>query len=306
MLAWARYVDSRLVDGVWTSAFQFGDWLDPDAPPDQPWNAKASAELVATAYGAHAHDLVARVAAVLDETDIAHLHAQRFAAMQQTWWARFADEAATTQTGCALALQFDLVPDDARCRLGDRLAALVHAAGNHLATGFLGTPLLLPALSRAGHHELACTLLLQDSVPSWLYQVKAGATTIWERWDALRPDGSVPLDGLAGTPASSMVSYNHYAYGSVADWLHRALLGIAPDSEDPGFHHIIVAPHPGANVTAAAGSLATRFGLVRVDWRIVDGKLRLDLDVPPNARATVSLPSATPVVVGSGHWSFSE
>lgn len=304
MIAWTDYVQSRLNDGIWTSGFQFGDWLDPDAPPDQPWKAKASADLVATAYAAHTCDLVARAAKVLHEKGIARTHAERFAAIRQTWWARFADAAATTQTGCALALQFDLVPDDARRRLGDRLAELVHEAGDHLATGFLGTPLLLPALSRAGYHEVACTLLRQDSVPSWLYQVKAGATTIWERWDALRPDGTVPLDGLAGTPAGSMVSYNHYAYGSVADWLHRTLLGITPDSKDSGFHHIIVAPRPGGGITAASGSLATRFGLVRVDWRIADGKLHLNLDVPPNARASVRLPGAAPLAVGSGHWSF--
>lgn len=304
MVAWIDYVQSRLVAGIWTSVFQFGDWLDPDAPPGQPWKAKASADLVATAYAARACDLLARAATVLEDAEIARANAERFVAIRQAWWARFGEEAARTQTGCALALQFDLVPDDDRRRLGNCLATLVHDAGDHLATGFLGTPLLLPALSRVGHDEVAYALLHQDSVPSWLYQVKAGATTIWERWDALRPDGSVPLDDLAGANAGSMVSYNHYAYGSVADWLHRTVLGIAPDARDPAFHHIIVAPRPGGGITSASGSLATRFGLVRVAWCITEGELRLDLDVPANARATVRLPRSEPTVVGSGHWSF--
>ena len=307
MVAWVDHVQARLDGGIWSRDFQFGDWLDPDAPADQPWRAKARFDLVATAYAARACDLLARAADLLGARQIAEVNAERFAALRRGWWERFAGDAATTQTGCALALQFDLVPPDdeaARVRLGDRLAELVHGAGDHLATGFLGTPLLLPALTDAGHLDVAYALLLQDTAPSWLYQVRAGATTIWERWDALRPDGSVPLDALGGGSGGSMVSFNHYAYGCVADWLHRTVLGIAPDPSDPGFRHVIVAPRPGGGITSAAGSLETRFGSVAVAWRLVDGEVQLDLDVPPNARATVQLPGAEPSTVGSGRWSF--
>ena len=113
------------------------------------------------------------------------------------------------------------------------MAKLVREAGDHLATGFLGTPLVLPALTATGHLDVAYDVLLQRTNPSWLYQVLAGATTIWERWDALRPDGSVDLDAMGGGSNDSMVSFNHYAYGAVAEWLHTTVAGIAPDADRP-------------------------------------------------------------------------
>ncbi|HZQ35048.1 MAG TPA: alpha-L-rhamnosidase C-terminal domain-containing protein, partial [Dehalococcoidia bacterium] len=251
-------------------------------------------------YAAHATELLARTARVLGEEGLAKDSAERCERLKQGWRAQFAEEALATQTGCALAIAFGLVPDGERRRYGDRLTELVHAAGDHLATGFLGTPLLLPALSQTGHHDIACALLRQDTPPSWLYQIKAGATTIWERWDALRPDGSVPTASLAGS-AGGMVSFNHYAYGSVAGWLHRFVLGIAPDAADPGYHRIVVAPRPCAHLTAASGTLRTRYGEVRVAWRVNGGRFDLALDVPPNARAGVRLPGGEQVEVGSGH-----
>jgi alpha-L-rhamnosidase len=228
---------------------------------------------------------------------------ERCERLKRAWRVHFAEEARSTQTGCALAIAFDLVPPAERQRFGGRLAELVHAAGDHLATGFLGTPLLLPALSQTGHHDVACALLRQDTPPSWLYQIKAGATTIWERWDALRPDGSVPTASLAGGSAS-MVSFNHYAYGSVANWLHRYVLGLAPDAADPGYHRIAVAPRPCAHLTAASGTLRTRYGELRVAWHVEGSRFSLVLDVPPNARASVRLPGGEQREVGSGHHEF--
>jgi alpha-L-rhamnosidase len=151
---------------------------------------------------------------------------------------------------------------------------------------------------------VAYDVLLQETPPSWLYQVEAGATTIWERWDALRPDGSVPIDALGGAGAS-MVSFNHYAYGAVGEWLVRAVAGLAPDPAEPGYRHVIVHPRPGGGLTRAAASLRSRYGRIAVAWRIDGGRFSLDLTIPPNATASVTLPDGGSVSVGSGEHSLS-
>jgi alpha-L-rhamnosidase len=306
MTAWADYVESRLDDGrKWSRDFQFGDWLDPDAPASEPWKAKARFDVVASAYAAYATDLVARTARVLCEAVLAARYGERFDELREAWWRNYAEAASKTQTGCALAIEFGLAPDDAsRQHLGDALAQLVRDADDHLATGFLGTPLLLPALTRTGHLDVAYDLLHQDTCPSWLYPVKAGATTIWERWDALRPDGSVPIEALGGGPGAGMVSFNHYAYGCVADWLHRTVAGLAPDPDEPGFRHVIVAPKPGGRLTSASASLRSRYGPTSVAWRIDGGRFSLEVVVPPNAHATVTLPDGSVSEMGSGPRTF--
>jgi alpha-L-rhamnosidase len=300
MTAWADYVFSRLDgDHRWRRDFQFGDWLDPDAPTAEPWRAKARYDLVASAYAVRTTDIVARAASVLREDPVAARYRERAALLREAWWRNYGDAAATTQTGCALAIEFALAPDPAA--IGDALVRLVREAGDHLATGFLGTPLLLPALERTGHLDVAYDVLLQRTCPSWLYQVLAGATTIWERWDALRPDGSVPTASLGGT-GSSMVSFNHYAYGAVADWLHRTVAGLAPG--EPGYRHVVVRPRPGGRLSAAGAELMSRFGRTRVDWRVERETLRVDVEIPPNATASIDLPDGTVTETGSGAASF--
>jgi alpha-L-rhamnosidase len=292
---WVGYVWGRLDDElVWSKDFQFGDWLDPDAPQDKPFKAKARFDLVATAHAAWIHRLAARIAGVLGD-DGASTYASRANELSGAWWSRFGEAAVKTQTGCAMALQFSLAPESERERVGSRLAALVEETDNHLATGFLGTPLLCPALTATGRVDLAYKVLLQDTPPSWLFQVKSGATTIWERWDCTRPDVDL-----------SMVSFNHYAYGAIADWLHRTVAGLAPDAEDPGFHHVLVAPKPGGGFTSASASLQSRHGLTSVAWELGDdASFALDVVIPPNASATVTLPDGSePVRVGSGTHSF--
>lgn len=304
MTAWADYVLSRLdEERRWNADFQFGDWLDPDAPTDQPWRAKARFDLVATAYAVHSSDLVARAADVLDETDVASHYRERASLIREAWWKHYGDRALTTQTGCALAIEFDLVPPEERKRFGDALVQLIRDAGTHLATGFLGTPLLLPALEHTGHVDVAYEVLQQDTAPSWLYPVKAGATTIWERWDALREDGTVPMDGL-GVTGSSMVSFNHYAYGAVAEWLHSTVAGLALDPEDPGYRHVLVEPKPGGRITAARAEFSSRYGRTAVSWTIDDGMFSLDVTIPPNATATVTLADGSVTEMGSGARSF--
>jgi alpha-L-rhamnosidase len=240
---------------------------------------------------------------VLGDERLASRYAERVTQLREAWQRNYADKALTTQTGCALAIEFDLVDDPQT--FGDALAQRVADAGTHLSTGFLGTPLLLPALTRTNHLDVAYALLEQRTPPSWLYQVVAGATTIWERWDALRPDGSAPLDNLGGS-GSSMVSFNHYAYGCVADFLHTTVAGLAPDPDDPGYHHVIVAPRPGGSLTSASAAIESRYGRTAVSWRIDGRELAVDVVVPPNAYATVTLPDRAPVDVATGDHRFTQ
>jgi len=191
--------------------------------------------------------------------------------------------AESTQTAFALALQFDLLTDEMRPVAAKRLAEEVRTRG-HLTTGFLGTPYLCHVLSRYGYLDEAYKLLNRDEYPSWLYPVKQGATTIWERWDGQKPDGSFQ------TP--EMNSFNHYAYGAIGDWMYRVIAGIEIDESAPGYKHVMIQPRPGGGLTSVQASHETPFGRVASGWTLEDGRLELALTVPPNTRATVRLPSA--------------
>jgi alpha-L-rhamnosidase len=177
-----------------------------------------------------------------------------------------------------------------RALAGDRLAALVAANGYRIATGFAGTPYVTDALSATGHLDAAYRLLLQRECPSWLYPVTMGATTIWERWDSIRPDGTVN--------PGEMTSFNHYALGAVADWMHRVILGI--NVGEPGYRTIRIAPRPGGGLTWARGSLTTPHGPVEVSWQDNEADSTVTVTVPDGARAEIDLPGKAPVTVGAG------
>src|SRR5690606_6073481 len=190
----------------------------------------------------------------------------------------------STQTAYTLALQFDILPEAQREAAAARLVQNIRQYGNHLTTGFLGTPYLCHVLSRFGYTDVAYQLLLQESYPSWLYPVKMGATTIWERWDGIKPDSTFQTPG--------MNSFNHYAYGAIGDWMYKTIAGINPDRAAPGYKHIIIAPHPGGHLTHAGPSLETLYGTVTSGWSIKDGVITVEITVPPNTTATVTLPDA--------------
>ena len=302
---WVDWVRSRLDDDlVWSRDFQFGDWLDPDAPADKPFKAKARFDVVATAHAAYVMRLAGRIAGILGDEVAAKRWRSLGNRVAASWWRAFAEAAARTQTGCAIALCFDLAPADERAGVARSLDELVATAGDHLATGFLGTPLLCPALSSTGFLDRAYAVLLQRTYPSWLYAVDAGATTIWERWDALRPDGTIAVEALAGGSGGSMVSFNHYAYGAIGEWLHATVAGLAIDPDDPAYHHVLVQPRPGGGLTSASASIESRFGHTSVSWRLLDGVLRVDVVVPPNASATIDVPGCEQAHVGSGAYRF--
>ncbi|MBB2910268.1 alpha-L-rhamnosidase [Streptosporangium becharense] len=287
-------------DRLWNSGFQFGDWLDPTAPANRPEQARTYPEIVATAYFARSADLLARAAAVLGRTE----EETRYRTLADEVRRAFAEEYTTASgrllsdspTAYALALEFALLPGPARRRrAAARLVELVRGSGYTVATGFVGTPLICDALAEAGHLEAAYRLLLQRECPSWLYPVTMGATTVWERWDSLLPDGTVNPSG--------MTSFNHYALGAIADWLHRTVAGLAP--AEPGYRSLTVTPRPGGGLTHASARLRTPYGVAASSWRIDDGRITVEAVVPANTTAQVTLPGGDRITVGSGTHSWS-
>jgi len=173
------------------------------------------------------------------------------------------------------------LPESMRADAAARLAADVKKFG-HLTTGFLGTPVLCKALSDNGYLDEAYMLLNRKEYPSWLYPVTKGATTIWERWDGQKPDGSFQDVG--------MNSFNHYAYGAIGDWMYRVVAGLEIDEQAPGYKHIVMAPQPGGGLSSAKASIDSMYGKVESGWEIDDKQITVKVDVPVNTRATVRLP----------------
>ena len=321
MERWVRSLERRREDdGLLGPGMQFGDWLDPDAPPDQPWLAKTDSQFLANAFFAQSARLLAAAATVLGRRDLAARNTAVAEEIAALTWGRWRDHARSTQAGCAVAIQFAIAPPEERQELGDALARLVQDGDGRVATGFLGTPLVLPALASVGRFDEAYQMLLRRASPSWLYQVAQGATTVWERWDAILPDGSIHSGRMAappGMPESAvddiMLSFNHYAYGAVIDWVNRWVAGISPDASRPGYRHVVFAPRPGAGIEHAEGSVESALGTVAISWRVAEGSLRAAVelpfgttgtfDAPLTATSTVSLagrPTESPVALGPG------
>ncbi|WP_136025289.1 alpha-L-rhamnosidase [Microbacterium sp. K27] len=293
---WVDKVESLAgPDRLWNEGFQLGDWLDPAAPPQDPGDARTDRYLVATAYFARSARAVADMARVLgrsaDADRYGTLATEVAAAFRGAYVKPDGTMTSDAQTAYALAIVFDLLADETqRAIAGARLAALVHAADNRIATGFVGTPLVCDALTLTGHADAAYDLLLEQGCPSWLYQVVQGATTVWERWDAMLPDGTVN--------PGTMTSFNHYALGAVADWLHRSVAGLAP--AEPGYRRIRFAPRPGGGLTHASAMQRTPYGDASIAWRVDEGELHVDLVVPVGATAELDLPGAVREELGHG------
>jgi len=178
-----------------------------------------------------------------------------------------------------------MFPESQRAAAAQRLADNVKSYGNHLTTGFLGTPYLCHVLSRFGYTDVAYQLLFQQTYPSWLYPVKMGATTIWERWDGIKPDGSFQ------TP--TMNSFNHYSYGAIGDWMYRVVTGIDTYEDAPGYKHIRIQPHLTDNLNYADATFKTYYGTIRSQWKTDHGKLQMDVEIPANTKATVYIPGSS-------------
>ncbi len=301
MKAWVDTLEELAGDRhLWEGGFQFGDWVDPDSPADDPAKAKTDPDLVASAFFFRSATLLARTAALLGHTEDATRYDHLAHQVREAWLAEYVTSAgrivSDAQTAYAVAIQFDIATGDLRQRLAERLAGLVRRDGYRISTGFVGTPLVTDALSSTGHLHHAARMLLQTECPSWLYSVTMGATTIWERWDSLLEDGSIN--------PGEMTSFNHYALGSVADWLHRVVAGLAP--AEPGYRRVRVAPLPLPGLEWARARHDGPYGRIEVSWRRTGETVEVQATIPANSSAVVELPGIETLEVGSGthQWQF--
>ncbi|MCI0397178.1 MAG: glycoside hydrolase family 78 protein [Chloroflexi bacterium] len=294
MAAWVNYVWRQAGDRlIWDSGSHFGDWLAINSTnPGSPY-AVTDVELIATAFFAYSTSIVQQAARVLGKEEeaatYAHLLAQIKAAFGREFVTPNGRLASNTQTAYILALMFDLLPPSLHAGAARRLAEDVRKRGHHLTTGFVGTPYLCHVLSRYGYLDLAYALLEQESYPSWLYPVTQGATTIWERWDGLKPDGTFQ--------DPSMNSLNHYAYGAIGEWLYRVVAGIEVDPGAPGYKRILIRPQPGGQLTSAGAWLDSMVGRIESRWALENGRFELAVTIPANTEAIVHLPAPSLVAV---------
>lgn len=261
MVDHAARVLARLSErGVWEGDFQFGDWLDPTAPPDDPFAAIADPDVIATAALHRTLDLVARAAAVLDLPEDAARWHQHARDLRRSFRAAFVSDDGRVLSDApavyALGIVSGMLAGSDRDLAGDRLAELVRQSEHRIIAGFAGAPYLCDALTATGHVDDAYALLLNRRSPSWLHPVELGATTVWERWDSLLDDGTVN--------PGEMTSFNHYAFGAVADWMHRTIGGLVPLA--PGYSAVRIDPQPGGDLTWARVAIDTPGGLIAVTW----------------------------------------
>ena len=290
MKAWVNFMQQNSTGNLWNKGFHFGDWLFYRPDDDNDGRAAITDKyLIAQAFYAHSTQLLVDAARVLGKED----DAAKYSSLLQQLKDAFLKEYMTpngrlvsgSQTAYVLALQFDLLPEALRAQAAERLVQNIKSYDNHLTTGFLGTPYLCHVLSRFGYTGVAYQLLLQETYPSWLYPVKMGATTIWERWDGQKPDSTFQTPG--------MNSFNHYAYGAIGDWMYRVMAGLDIDPAAPGYKRIIIKPQLTEKIASAAADLETPYGKAASHWQQENGQLKMDVVIPVNTTATVFIPSKT-------------
>ncbi|MBS5523111.1 MAG: family 78 glycoside hydrolase catalytic domain [Clostridiales bacterium] len=286
MKRWIEFMHTHAEDNIWNYRLQFGDWVALDAHEGSYFGATPN-DLTCTAYYALSTRTLAKIAGILGNTGDAKKYEALYKAILKTFQERFFDSegnmTAQTQTAHIIALYFGLVPEKYRKKTAQALVRLLKKENGHLVTGFVGTPYFCHALSQNGYLKEAYELLLKDDFPSWLYQVKMGATTVWEHWDGIRPDGSMW--------SPDMNSFNHYAYGAIGEWLYRVLAGLEIDESAPGYKRFIVQPHPGGGLTWAKASFKSVYGAISAGWELNEDegspKVRLKLHVPVNTEAVI-------------------
>lgn len=294
MKGWIDYMRSHGDGNIWNYGFQFGDWVALDAE-DGSYLGATPNDLTCTAYYAYSTKLFARMASVIgceaDSLEYMRLYEEIKKTYQETFFEN-GHLKAQTQTAQILSLYFGLVPEEYRQNVIGDLLELLKKENGHLVTGFAGTPYFCFALSQNGHTKEAYELLLKEDFPSWLYQVRQGATTIWEHWDGIRPDGSMW--------SPDMNSFNHYAYGSVAEWLYRAAAGIDTSIEAPGFKKAVIAPHIGGGLEYVKSSYESVYGQIRCNWKTDGHTVTLDIQIPCNTTADIRLTGAAEVIDAGG------
>ena len=293
MLAHAQRVEGLLSPrGVWENSFQFGDWLDPEAPVERPLVAKADSGVVATQVFYRTLKIIAESMRIVGRSGAEAFEAKA-AKMLADFHAAYVKDGVIKSdctTVYSLAIMFDMVEGADLVFAGNRLAELARQSNHRISTGFIGTPFICHALTRTGHLDDAYKLLFQTENPSWLYAVEMGATTVWERWDSMLPDNTIN--------PGTMTSFNHYAFGSIADWMHRTIGGIVPLAVHEGRYR--VAPQPGGDITWAETEWDTRQGRLRVKWKQRGPALTIEVTVPEGATVELALPGRPVQMLNAG------
>lgn len=289
MKAWVDYMKNRAGDDLlWTGDAHFGDWLAFATTRSDYPGATTEKDLIATAYYSYSSELLGKIAAIIGKTEDAKNYTNLSGNIKKAFVNAFVTPSGRmvshTQTAYSLALAFNLLPEDLVPKAAAFLAEDVKKMG-HLTTGFVGTPLLCKTLSAHGYEDLAFMLLNRQKYPSWLYPVTQGATTIWERWDGQKPDGTFQDVG--------MNSFNHYAYGAIGEWLYHYVAGIEIDHASPGYKHFLLAPHPGGGLTNATAEFESLYGKIKSGWKLDGKQMVYEVTVPANTTATVTLPAAS-------------
>jgi alpha-L-rhamnosidase len=289
MKAWVNYQLNHIdpVDHIW-EANGYGDWYAPGPQTDIGY--------IDQCFLIHSLELLDSTEKIISPNGAKNVIDQAALpilkqAFQRDFFGPDGLPIPNTQTACVLALQFHLLPDTLQPLVARRLAKLIHDNSDHLATGFLGTPYILWALSDNGYSDLAFTLLHQTTPPSWLYPLTKDATTIWEKWEAIKPDGSFDTCSL-----------NHYAYGAVGDWLYRFVAGI--DAIAPGYKIIKITPHPGGGLSWVKARYRCPYGKIVSNWTIKSGELSMHVEIPPHTTAIITIPGKRPMTVHAGTHQF--
>ena len=290
MKSWVEFMRNRAASNestyLWDVDHSYGDWLSFSTSHNAHYpGAYTNFHMIATMFFAHSTDLLRKTAEVLGKVDDVQEYTELFenikAAFQHEYLTPSGRVMSDTQTSYLLALKFDLLPEELIPVAINNLVRDVQIRG-HLTTGFLGTPHLNPILSQYGHSEIAYDLLVREDYPSWLYPVTMGATTIWERWDGIKPDGSFQSAG--------MNSFNHYAYGAIGEWLYETVAGIK--SLAPGYKEIAIEPVPGGEFSHARAFIESMHGRIKSSWELEENWFILKVEIPVNTTARVTLPHA--------------
>ncbi|MGE5521538.1 MAG: alpha-L-rhamnosidase C-terminal domain-containing protein, partial [Candidatus Dadabacteria bacterium] len=294
MKNWVSYMRNNSTNDLWNKGFHFGDWLFYRPADDNDGRAAVTDKyLIAQCFYAYSTELVLNTATVLGKTEDVKTYTELLERIKNAFLKEYVTPSGRlvsgTQTAYVLALNFDMLPKGLQQQAAKRLVENIASYNNHLTTGFLGTPYLCHVLSRFGYTDVAYKLLLQESYPSWLYPVKMGATTIWERWDGQKPDGSFQTPG--------MNSFNHYAYGAIGDWMYRIIAGIDTYADAPGYRKIKIQPHMESGINEVAANYETSYGLVGSHWKSDSNQVQMDVVIPANTRAIIYIPAKEPTLI---------
>ncbi len=295
MKGWIDFMRTHSNDYIWNYKLQFGDWVALDAEEGSYFGATPN-DLTCTAYYAYSTGLFVKIAKALgkeeDAREYQDLYDKIVAKFQKTFFDQDGRMTAQTQTAHIVALYFGLTPKEYLPQTVAGLKRLLDKENGHLVTGFVGTPYFCHALSQNGCVKEAYDLLLKEDFPSWLYQVKMGATTIWEHWDGIKPDGSMW--------SADMNSFNHYAYGAIGEWMYRVMVGLEADEQNPGFAHSIVYPRIGGGLSFVEGTYHSVYGEHKVRWEVKENQVTLKAVIPANTTASIRLDEAKTVLEADG------